>query len=261
MFFVYKIETFYFGLYELRYNHLTFHTPRNPMSMDIQAQHCKYLNRIGNNETMSCDDLCSSIIFFGVPLCHFHTKKVFLIHTILIQRAYRCHKIRQTINRYKNLPHDVWRMVLFRMNEDQLIEKHHHAVIVKIIKNKLIDLYSYKLFEITAEFKIRGIMCESYVKDMINLLRLFEKYYTIIPWSVQSELVCEIYNCENSILDGDEDLIIRAAQVHPSQDSLDLRSSLIKSLHNYIQFICHTNYGKVFRNYSPLQLLRILHTA
>lgn len=232
------------------------------MSTTTHAWYCKHLNLISGTKNMPCPLLCNSIIFFGVPLCHVHLKKVFLPPTILIQRVYRGYKTRRTINRYTNLPYDVWRMVLFRMRENQLIEKHHHAVILKIIENKLIDLYlRHKLLDITAVFGRHGIMCESYVKDMINLLRLFEKYYVIIPYSIQSELIQEIHNCENTIFDGGEDLIISIALVRPSQDSLALRRSLIKSLHNYLQFICHTNYGKHFHSHSPLQLLRHKYDA
>jgi len=91
--------------------------------------------------------------------------------SVLIQSTIRGNKIRRYINILKQLPTDIQRKVLFHMQENHLIERHHYRAINKVLSSKL-DKFQERIFTFVNFYK--------YADTLSELVKLFYKYYTVM---------------------------------------------------------------------------------
>jgi len=70
--------------------------------------------------------------------CYIHANQIYNKYTLLIQKIWHGHKIRNTLtNIYCKLPDELQRKIIFYIRESYLLEKHHYKIIRNIITNKV----------------------------------------------------------------------------------------------------------------------------
>jgi len=92
---------------------------------------------------------------------------------VLIQSTIRSNKIRRYINILKQLPTDIQRKVLFHMQENYLIKRHHYSAINKVLSSKL-DKFQERIIRFT------NFNFYKYADTISMLVKLFYKYYTVM---------------------------------------------------------------------------------
>ena len=126
--------------------------------------------------TINSNRRCKGKIFLeinGKKMCILHSRYYYLKAVEIIQNTYRNNKIRKAITIYKNLPDDIQRKIQFFGRENDLIKKHHHPIIIKILYYRVINLDYPEDLSINGKYK--------YIVSCSNLFRLFKKYHKIIP--------------------------------------------------------------------------------
>jgi len=136
---------------------------------------------------------------YNMQICYFHNNYLFAGPAKCIQNIYRNNKIREAINIYKNLPQDLQGKILFHMRENDLVKKHHHDVIEKIIIKRCANLTDKRNniynFRTPIPIYIKSILSRS--NDIFNLLM---KYKEILSYRTHHLLSIEIGRLDEYLL-------------------------------------------------------------
>ena len=173
---------------------------------------------------------------YNRQLCYFHYNSLFGKATQYIQNIYRNNKMRNAINIYKALPGDLQNKVLFHMQENDLIKKHHHDVIEGIILRRRADA-NYK----RATINVFGFPDQIYMKPFLNeiydLLKLITKYKNILSYRTHHHLAIELGRIDQQIFNynffqsiGIED-DFHIALMNVTRFCLDMNACRIKNIH------------------------------
>ena len=155
---------------------------------------CKIRNK--SNGRICRAPKCRHINPFNRPMCFIHFINTFETPALIIQNIYRNKKIRAAIRIYKNLPYDIQRKILFHIRENELIRKHHHAFIEKII----IKRYDFLINESPPWINSNPLPLVIYFDKLFTVLDLIIKYYQALSYSFHEILVTELNKIDLGII-------------------------------------------------------------
>ena len=177
-------------------------------------------------------------------ICYMHLSYHFNNYIIRIQTTFRNYKKKRAISIFKNLPRDLQLKIIFHMDEPELIYKHHHKIILKILHKKMIleDL------ELLPFYSIDGpdiLEVNKINRGIGNLISLFIKYYRIIPEHLHEKISWECYNYDKLVLNN----------YYPNMD-MKIFNYLNTQFRSYIMKICNDkkNYPQYEKTFPRLHL-------
>lgn len=100
-------------------------------------------------------------------------------YAIKIQKVYRKYKLRHNVNISKMLPLEIRQKIRYHIVENELIEKYHHAIIRKIINNK-IDNY-HKMKNLLLYNKSSNYF-NNITTEVVKYITIFSKYYETMDY-------------------------------------------------------------------------------
>jgi len=137
------------------------------------SKRCSYL-------AITTNKVCKkkfSFVIQGKKCCHIHAKYEFNNYAIYIQKCWKGYRGRCVIkNIYIRLPHEIQKKIIFHMRENDLIKKHHHDVITRILDTKC---FYFVLINIIDSFQKPDIVHCDNLNKVIHLYKLYTKYSTI----------------------------------------------------------------------------------
>lgn len=117
---------------------------------------------------------CKHKINTHMNVCWVHYKQLYTKYAESIQYAWDTYKCRRISALFTTLPTDIQAKIVWYIQEPQLIQKHHHQVITKIIKSRVEA-------SVIARKIPQTIVWAHHLDDIQNLCDLYKKYYNIIP--------------------------------------------------------------------------------
>jgi hypothetical protein len=109
--------------------------------------------------------------------CHIHAKYEFNNYAVYIQKCWKGYRGRCVFkNIYVKLPYEIQQKIMFHVRENDLIKKHHHDVITRILDTKCFYFVLINIFE---SFQKPGVVHYDNLHKVIHLYKLYTKYSTI----------------------------------------------------------------------------------
>ena len=167
-------------------------------------------------------NICHHLNAFHRPLCYTHFIYTFGKAASIIQNLYRSNKKRRAINIYIKLPQDLQNKILFIMQENDLIKKHHHDVIENILIKRFNNSRIKRaeiLFNLATTTELASgiinnankISIENYLDDLYQFLKLVIKYKDVISYELHDEISTELASIEKYIL---YDILLELEDLH-----------------------------------------------
>ena len=188
--------------------------------MPIKSSRCQMRNIHGGKRCAS--KICHTLNKFNRPYCYVHLTHIFCRVALILQNHFRSNKKRRAISIYKNLPSDLQRKILFIMQENDLIKKHHHNVIENILIKRFNNgriKRSEILFNLGTTLGLESglineenkMWVENYLDDLYHFLELIIKYNEIVSYSLHDAISWELLSVEKYILD---DILLNLVDLH-----------------------------------------------
>ena len=177
---------------------------------------------------------------YNMQICYFHSNYLFAGPARCVQNIYRNNKIRGAINIYKNLPQDLQEKILFYIQENDLIKKHHHNVIEKIIIKRCNHI-THKRNNIDIINNQLPIFIKGLFGDVNDIFKLIMKYKNILSYRTHHLLSIEIGMIDQYLLN------IHIDESFGLENAIAVTTdNLMKSCIdiNYSKFICKINNKK-----------------
>jgi len=115
-------------------------------------------------------------------MCIFHKLHIYEKPALIIQNKFQTNKKRRAIEILRNLPDDIQRKIIFHMREPDLIKRHHHNIIDKIVEERVNRVSDLTIKTLSTNFDVvyqTGLIRE-YRHESTKLLELIYKYYQIL---------------------------------------------------------------------------------
>ena len=118
----------------------------------------------------------------GKNMCILHKLHIYEKPALIIQNQFQTNRKRRAIEIFRNCPDDIQRKIIFHMREPDLIKKHHHDIIDKIVEERVNRVGDLRIKTLSTNFDVvyqTGLIRE-YWHESTKLLELIYKYYQIL---------------------------------------------------------------------------------
>jgi len=147
----------------------------------MKTTHCCKYNNVYDSYTRRYR-CCKNKICHNYNFCMTHYKLLYTEQAILIQKMYKGYYIRKKLQIYFNLPRDLQRKIVWHMNSD-LYLKNFNSSVSKIIYRRYNEFYNKYIYFVpynTLHIYIHSEIFPVFYSDLISLLKLSIKYFSII---------------------------------------------------------------------------------
>ena len=194
---------------------------------------CQIRNKNGGR--MCHAPKCRQLNPFNKQICFIHLKYIYGTAAKIIQNIFRNNRMRHAIDIYKKVPLDIQRKILFHMQENDLIKKHHHNVIAKILMKRCNTLQHF----IPAWINANYIPMDRYFNQLFPFLDLIIKYNKVISDDLHVKLVGELNHIDIDIIGDPQFQNGRLLEV-------EIYNKLLRKLSQYFNLIFETQYREFY---------------